>query len=462
MRSRASLSSPMSPSEPSSKSYTTFSGHQKQHGNLFSKLAEPSMPVFLLGTMPPKQEDSSLSHCMESAVEFVTRSRVLAYDGFLIHCVADNHQSQDVEAAAAISGTEANKTEEWENVGNTRRFMDPVQYANLICNMARSHNCTQDCIVTKVISEADLSDKVDKRIDSVSAPSDHKAIQLVSGTKMKGGDIKKSDKKKSPFVRAVKNLKRREHFKGRRGRPPLYGGVAFAERHMLDATEHLHMVDQQKAGAEWFLTMPIYDPEPIQRLLKDYATACVANGIIPKKVILTFAPFCDTSSLQFIQSYYGVTVPETIQSRVLSAPNPEKESADCLRDVFVSILESSQGLELPSLGIHCLQIGHDPSDMDVTRDLFLKLQDVLLSSQGTPWRIQWYDPSAKLKNNDGDSDDVRRWKLLFKQGIYAAFVGGGLVAFGVMLGATGDFMSVKVTVHGRDLALSNRIGSEFQ
>ena len=56
-----------------------------------------------------------------------------------------------------------------------------------------------------------------------------------------------------------------------------------------------------------------------------------------------------------------------------------------------------------------------------------------------------------------DEDAIREAKL-WKTLVKAAFVGGGLVALGVMLGATGDFFSVKVTVTGRDLAFRNQIG----
>lgn len=111
--------------------------------------------------------------------------------------------------------------------------------------------------MTKVISKDDLSEKVDKMIDSASSRCDHKAIQLMATTKGEINEGKISGDKQSVFIQALNNLRRREYFKGHRGRAPQYGGVASAEKHSLDPTEHLHMIDQQKAGVDWFLTPPI-------------------------------------------------------------------------------------------------------------------------------------------------------------------------------------------------------------
>lgn len=126
----SSLSSSMSLSQMPMAPCTVSFGWKQRHGALLSKLVDPSLPVFLLGTLIPRQQqqDSSLGRCMENATEMVKRSRVLAYDGFLIHAgsIADTQNQNDQPRL----DTEPKKGKIW---GTHRRLISCIQSNTPIC-----------------------------------------------------------------------------------------------------------------------------------------------------------------------------------------------------------------------------------------------------------------------------------------------------------------------------------------
>ena len=61
------------------------------------------------------------------------------------------------------------------------------------------------------------------------------------------------------------------------------------------------MMRKVNMGAEWFITQGIYSDVAVIKLLNDYSDDCKAARIIPKKVILTFAPCGRPKTWQFIK-----------------------------------------------------------------------------------------------------------------------------------------------------------------
>lgn len=231
------------------------------------------------------------------------------------------------------------------------------------------------------------------------------------------------------------------------------------------------MLRKQKAGAEWFISQAVYDPEPTIRLLKDYAASCREQGIIPKKVILTFAPVSRPKTMNFIK-WLGVRVPEETEKQILEADKPVDESVDLLCGMLQEILRECAGIGVP-LGISCESVSIYKKEIDAVHELFRRLQDILLTSRGTPWVVQWIEvlppppsPAAAAASalqiatngnkllvapaaadqptelsSDKSSSDI-------KMALLGAVIGAALVTIGSIFGSSGELFTVKINLNG--------------
>lgn len=209
------------------------------------------------------------------------------------------------------------------------------------------------------------------------------------------------------------------------------------------------MLRKQKAGAEWFISQAVYDPEPTIRLLKDYAASCREQGIVPRKVILTFAPVSRQKTMNFIK-WLGVRVPEETESQILNAEQPVEESVNLLCNMLKEILQECSGIGVP-LGISCESVSIYKKEIDAVHELFRKLQDILLTSRGTPWVVQWVEviPPAglaifpatnktrlTLTNSDATKDGESSNGSGIQMALLHVCIGAALVAFGTILGSS--------------------------
>lgn len=229
-----------------------------------------------------------------------------------------------------------------------------------------------------------------------------------------------------------------------------FGCVCIGERHTLEAaeargksypTEHLNMIRKQKAGAEWFISQAVYDPEPTIRLLKDYAATCREQGITPRKVVLTFAPVSRAKTIQFMK-WLGVKIPPHTKKHILEAGKPVDASVELCCDILRTILSECVGVGVP-LGINCESVSIFKAEIDGVHELFRRLQEILLDARGSPWKVQWVEVmppfQCALDKKDETTDTMQD---VSSRGDYAvvgaslvgAVVGGMLVATGVLLG----------------------------
>ena len=377
-------------------------------------LADPSRPVFLLGDVPPG-EGTAPGKCQTICNKFMSRSKALACDGFIVYDIQDEPSRNGKERPFPF-----------------RNVMDSSPYAALL-----SRSSGKPCLVYKCVTVV----KFDKWIDTARSEHGHSAINLVGratsdasrnyqGPTMAEAMNICSTKKKMPF-----------------------GCVCIAERHTLEAakarnkaypTEHLNMLRKQQAGARWFISQAVYDPEPTIRLLRDYAALCKEKGVTPQKVVLTFCPVSRQKTMDFVK-WLGVRVPAEAEEKILSADRPVDASVEFLCDMLTRILDETMGIGVP-LGISCESVSIYKAEIDGVHDLFRRLQGILLDARGTPWKVQWVEvmPPAKGEDNDMMASYDKELRQLARRsrslesdlipGLMGVALGGALVAVGVALG----------------------------
>lgn len=375
--------------------------------SLIARLANPSRPVFLLGDVPPG-EGTPPHKAQTICDKFAARSRALASDGFVVYDIQDEPGRSDIPRPFPF-----------------RKVMDSSRYAALL-----SRKTGKNCIVYKCVADKEF----DKWLNRAFTEHGHHAINLVGRASSQG------EYQGPTITEAMEKVSAQPQVK--------FGCVCIAERHTFEAakargkdypTEHQNMVRKQRAGAEWFISQAVYDPEPTIRLLKDYAASCRELGIVPRKVILTFCPVSRKKTMNFIK-WLGVKVPAETEARILEAESSVDTSVELLCDILKTILTECSGIGVP-LGISCESVSIFKVEIDAVHELFRRLQGILLDTRGSPWKVQWVEvmPSFQIARN---TDESKRENMVpytspqavFTAGLLGTILGGALVSVGVLLG----------------------------
>jgi 5,10-methylenetetrahydrofolate reductase len=93
------------------------------------------------------------------------------------------------------------------------------------------------------------------------------------------------------------------------------GNILIAERR----GEVERLVAKTRAGASFFTTQVLFEPEPITSVLRGYGEACAAEGLAPGTVLLSFAPVSDAHDLEFLV-WLGARVSAETEEALLAHP----------------------------------------------------------------------------------------------------------------------------------------------
>lgn len=371
--------------------------------NLVQCLCDPARPVFLFGSTPPR-EGTTDDEARAIAEKFVARSWVLASDGFVVYDIQD----------------EAGRTDE-PRPFPFRRTVDPSGFGGILSAMTG-----KSCVIYKCAVEHS-QESFDKWLDMCKDKHGHSALNLVGAATSKNGPPPFGLRKGAARVVEKEGM--------------AFGCVTIAERHLTKGTEHLNIMRKQDLGAQWFISQAVYDEEATIKLLNDYGELCRERGILPKKVVLTFAPCGRKKTMSFIK-WLGIKVPAAVEDEILAnAPDPgsslisaaaakelspEKQAerkqriADVQRAAKVSVgkclsvlsrcLENilcataTSGVPL-SINVESVSIYKE--EIDAAHDLFQVLQRKLLDHRSRLWSVRWMDVSDfSGGDEDGDSNKL--------------------------------------------------------
>ena len=98
--------------------------------SLVDSLVDTSVPTFLLGEVPPG-EGTSPGQALEICRKFVTRSRALACDGYIVYDIQDEESRSSEPRPFPY-----------------RKLMDPSGYASIV-----SRSSGKPCLIYKCIAD---------------------------------------------------------------------------------------------------------------------------------------------------------------------------------------------------------------------------------------------------------------------------------------------------------------------
>jgi 5,10-methylenetetrahydrofolate reductase len=126
------------------------------------------------------------------------------------------------------------------------------------------------------------------------------------------------------------------------------------------------LVRKTRAGARFFTTQVLFEPEPITTVLRGYGEACAAEGAAPATVLLSFAPVSDAHDLEFLVWLGAHVGPET-RDALLGAPaGAGPASLDVARSIGARIAADLAASRAPvPLGVNVEEISAHNFDLAV-------------------------------------------------------------------------------------------------
>ncbi len=124
------------------------------------------------------------------------------------------------------------------------------------------------------------------------------------------------------------------------------GGVAIAERHARTGEEHLRLIAKQAAGCSFFITQIVYDVNAAKNLISDYHHECIAQGLAPAPLVLSFSVCGSLKTLEFLR-WLGVAVPRWIENELRHADDTLDASYEQALATAVDLIAFCRRLGVP-------------------------------------------------------------------------------------------------------------------
>lgn len=304
---------------------------------LATKFTDPSRGVYFIGTTPPRAsiEDDQLNQISQKLLQRLDNIEV---DGLIVYDIQD--ESSRIDKPRPFPFMETHDPRAW-----SKRLKD-ASNKPVITYKSVSSRTTEE--FTQWLQEA-WDDFDIKDIVLVGSPSSE-------------GDIK------LPLPEAYTTL----------GKMPLdfnLGGVTIAERHAKKKDEHLRLINKSEAGCEFFISQAVYNPQATADLISQYAQTCKAQGLTPKRVILTFTPCGSAKTLEFME-WLGISVPVATKNRILGSNNPLDESIKICRSALELIMETALPDGVP-LGLNIESLTNRKEEIDASIQLYKLLKATL-------------------------------------------------------------------------------------
>jgi len=335
-------------------------------GSLASSLSDPARPSFLFGSSPPR-EGTSEEDARAACEKFVSRSRALACDGFIVYDLQD----------------EAGRTKEVRPFP-FRKTLDPSWYGSLFRPLCGKETVIYKCVAGQSPAEFEAW------LDTAITRHGHTAFNLVGAASSSAdlsGSVSLGDAARGVCSRANLDAEKVG-----------FGCVTIAERHAKKGNEHENILRKTRMGAEWFISQGVFDAEATIKMLMDYADLCRSKMTTPKKVVLTFAPCGRRKTMTFIK-WLGMDVPKSVEERIFSKNlvlpdgrdhGPVNESCDIACEILTEILQRTAACGVP-LGVNVESLSIFREEIDAAHLLFQRLQTIILNARGSPWAVRWFD-----------------------------------------------------------------------
>ena len=118
------------------------------------------------------------------------------------------------------------------------------------------------------------------------------------------------------------------------------GGITIPSRKV----ESVRLLKKGSNGIEFFTTQVLYDGKKIKKMLKYYDDVCKENNVLPRRILLSFAPVSSKKNIDFLK-WLGVEIPIQTEKRLTNErTNMSDESLEIGSEILKDILNNNEKL----------------------------------------------------------------------------------------------------------------------
>ena len=267
------------------------------------KVRKPKRPVVAYEILPPREKDGTLNSYAERISSLLSQTHIDAINIPEVH----EENARGLRPVKNLERAEA------------REFGRLLQ-----------DNVGIEAIVNRVTVHNDL-DYQKSWIKETFYDYDIENLILVGG---ESSDIKypgPSVNETSEYITRDLNAGRFDFF---------CGGITIPSRKI----ESVRLLKKGSNGIEFFTTQVLYDGKKIKKMLKYYDDVCKENNVLPRRILLSFAPVSSRKNIDFLK-WLGVEIPSQTEKRLTNKKTSmSDESLEIASEILKGILNNNEKL----------------------------------------------------------------------------------------------------------------------
>ncbi len=264
------------------------------------KVRKPKRPVVAYEILPPREKDGTLNSYAERISSLLSQTHIDAINIPEVH----EENARGLRPVKNLERAEA------------REFGRLLQ-----------DNVGIEAIVNRVTVHNDL-DYQKSWIKETFYDYDIENLILVGG---ESSDIKypgPSVNETSEYITRDLNAGRFDFF---------CGGITIPSRKI----ESVRLLKKGSNGIEFFTTQVLYDGKKIKKMLKYYDNVCKENNVLPRRILLSFAPVSSKKNIAFLK-WLGVEIPSQTEKRLTNKKTSmSDESLEIASEILKGILNNN-------------------------------------------------------------------------------------------------------------------------
>ena len=267
------------------------------------KVRKPKRPVVAYEILPPREKDGTLNSYAERISSLLSQTHIDAINIPEVH----EENARGLRPVKNLERAEA------------REFGRLLQ-----------DNVGIEAIVNRVTVHNDLDYQKDW-IKETFYDYDIENLILVGG---ESSDIKypgPSVNETSEYITRDLNAGRFDFF---------CGGITIPSRKI----ESVRLLKKGSNGIEFFTSQVLYDGKKIKKMLKYYDDVCKENNVLPRRILLSFAPVSSKKNIDFLK-WLGVEIPSQTEKRLTNKrTSMSDESLEIASEILKGILNNNEKL----------------------------------------------------------------------------------------------------------------------
>ena len=267
------------------------------------KVRKPKRPVVAYEILPPREKDGTLNSYAERISSLLSQTHIDAINIPEVH----EENARGLRPVKNLERAEA------------REFGRLLQ-----------DNVGIEAIVNRVTVHNDL-DYQKSWIKETFYDYDIENLILVGG---ESSDIKypgPSVNETSEYITRDLNAGRFDFF---------CGGITIPSRKI----ESVRLLKKGSNGIEFFTSQVLYDGKKIKKMLKYYEDVCKENNVLPRRILLSFAPVSSKKNIDFLK-WLGVEIPSQTEKRLTNKKTSmSDESLEIASEILKGILNNNEKL----------------------------------------------------------------------------------------------------------------------